>query len=292
MRLFIRLAASTPLPLLHGLGIILGWLTYALSPSYRLRLRAHIELAGLPRATVRRAVAEAGKMVAELPYLWLRPNDRPLGQNVRWQGREHLDTAYASGRGVLLLTPHLGCFEVAAQACAETYGQRWPITVLYRPARQVWLREWVEASRARPGLHTAPSTLAGVRQMIRALRKGEAVGLLPDQVPPRGLGVWVPFFGRPAYTMTLAARLAQQTGATVMLIWGERLARGAGYVMHVRPLTEALPDGDPAQSATVVNRAMEQLILECPEQYLWGYNRYKQPRAEMSPVSGGDSAAG
>ena len=99
--------------------------------------------------------------------------------------------------------------------------------MLYRPARKAWLRELVDTSRTRPGLAVAPATLAGVRQMMRALRRGEAVGLLPDQVPPDGMGVWAPFFGRPAYTMTLAARLVQQTGAALLLAWGERLPRGA-----------------------------------------------------------------
>lgn len=277
------MAAALPLRLLHAVGVLLGWLTYALSPSYRRRLQEHARLAGVSPRQMRQAVAEAGKMVAELPRLWLRPNDQPLGRTISWQGRDALEAAYTSGRGVVLLTPHLGCFEICAQACAEAMGERWPITVLYRPARQLWLREWVEKSRARPGLHTAPAALSGVRQMIRALKKGEAVGLLPDQVPPQGLGVWAPFFGRAAYTMTLAARLAQQTGAAVLLIWGERLPRGAGYVVHVKPLEQALPEGDPAQSAAVVNQAMEDLIRQCPQQYLWGYNRYKQPRPDASP---------
>jgi KDO2-lipid IV(A) lauroyltransferase len=120
-----------------------------------------------------------------------------------------------------------------------------------------------------------------VRQRIRALRRGEAVGLLPDQVPPEGMGVWVPFFDKPAYTMTLAARLVQQTGAVPLLIWGERLPRGAGYTVRVSALGETLPADDPtqAESAAVINRAMERLIRQCPQQYLWGYNRYKTPRS-------------
>ncbi|HEY9237429.1 MAG TPA: lysophospholipid acyltransferase family protein, partial [Burkholderiaceae bacterium] len=128
----------------------------------------------------------------------------------------------------------------------------------------------------------------GVRQMIRALRRGEMVGLLPDQVPPHGMGVWVPFFGRPAYTMTLAARLVQQTGAVPLLIWGERLAHGAGYTVRVSTLGEALPADDPgqAESAAIINRAMERLIRQCPQQYLWGYNRYKQPRAAEQKTEG------
>ena len=105
-------------------------------------------------------------------------------------------------------------FEVTAQALTASFSAKFgPLTVLYRPSRKEGLGQVMEATRARPGLDTAPTTLAGVRQMIKALRAGRAVGLLPDQVPPEGMGQWTPFFGKPAYTMTLAARLALQTGA-------------------------------------------------------------------------------
>jgi KDO2-lipid IV(A) lauroyltransferase len=111
------------------------------------------------------------------------------------------------------------------------------------------------------------------------LRAGQCVGLLPDQVPPEGLGVWVPFFGREAYTMTLSARLAQQTGATVLLFRGERLGWGRGYRLHVQVMQEQLP-GELTAAAAAINQAMEQLILSSPGQYLWAYARYKQPRKE------------
>jgi KDO2-lipid IV(A) lauroyltransferase len=206
---------------------------------------------------------------------------------VRLEGLDLVEAAHAQGKGLLLLTPHLGCFEICAQAYAERFSATFgPITVLYRPARQPWLRAVMEASRTRPGLATAPASLAGVRQMIRALRRGETVGLLPDQVPPDGMGVWARFFDRPAYTMTLAARLVQQTGAIPLLIWGERLPGGAGYTVRFSALGESLPADAQAQaeSAAVINRAMERLIRQCPQQYLWGYHRYKAPRpADPSP---------
>ncbi len=279
----IRWLSRRGLPTLHALGAALGWLAWLASPTYRRHLQAHLAQAGFGAAVRWQAVAEAGRMVAELPWLWLRPVDRPLGDAVRWQGDGLIGQALDDGRGLVLLTPHLGCFEVCAQAIAERFGHRSRLTAMYRPARQPWLRSLEETARARPGLATAPAALAGVRQMIRALRKGEAVGLLPDQVPPDGMGVWAPFYGRPAYTMTLAARLVQQTGAALLLIWAERLPGGHGYVLRVCPAA-ALPasaaDDDTLQvaCATTVNQQMEQLITQCPGQYLWGYNRYKQPR--------------
>ena len=277
-----RILSRCPLWFLHGLGSALGWITYWASPSYRHRFNDNARQAGIAPADARPAIAAAGRMVAELPFLWLRPAGEPIRPSLTWQGDALITDALRAGRGLVLLTPHMGSFEVAAQAIAQRFAAEFgPVTVLYRPARKAALRAVMDESRARPGVATAPASLAGVRLMIRALRRGEAVGLLPDQVPPDGMGVWVPFFGRPAYTMTLAARLVQQTGAVPLLIWGERLPHGAGYTVRVSELGETLPAVDPtqAESAAIVNRAMERLIRQCPQQYLWGYHRYKTPRS-------------
>jgi Kdo2-lipid IVA lauroyltransferase/acyltransferase len=284
MLTLVRWLSRWPLWLLHVLGGWLGWLTYALSPSYRSRLRANAALAGVAVVDRRAAVAEAGRLVSELPRLWLRPAEQAIADPVRWDGLETLQALLDQGRGLVLLTPHLGSFEVSAQAYAERFGKQQPMTVLYRPARKRWLRDLEATARARPALATAPATLSGVRQMLRALKRGETVGLLPDQVPPDGMGVWVPFFGRPAYTMTLAARLVQQTGAAVGLLWTERLPAGKGYVVHAEGLPEPLPAGGGDEvSALVINRAMEAVIRRCPQQYLWGYHRYKSPRQQGGP---------
>jgi len=274
-----RFLSLLPLALLHALGAALGWIVYFASATYRGRFRANVAQAGLSWAAVRPAIAAAGRMAAELPWLWIAQKGRPFGPKLRWEGAELIEAALAEKRGLVLLTPHLGCFEICAQAIAERFTTaESPITVLYRPARQAALRDVMAGSRERPGLATAPASLAGVRQMIRALRKGEAIGLLPDQVPPDGLGVWAPFFGRPAYTMTLAARLVQQTGAALLLIWGERLPGGQGFTVHVLPAPSIAKDAPAEAAAATVNAAMESLIRRAPGQYLWGYHRYKQPR--------------
>jgi KDO2-lipid IV(A) lauroyltransferase len=262
-----------PLWLLHGLGWALGWVVFAASATYRQRFLANAALAGYSFAQVRAAVGHAGCMTAELPRLW-------FGKSVplRWQGEDCIERALGQERGMVFLTPHLGCFEVTAQAIAQRYHERMgPLTVLYRPARQPGLVKVVESGRQRAGMSPVPTNLSGVRMMIRALRQGQAVGLLPDQVPPQGMGHWAPFFGRDAYTMTLGARLALQTGSTVILVWGERLSWGRGYTLHFRDLKEPLPD-QLETAVAQINREMEGLIRECPEQYLWGYGRYKQPR--------------
>jgi KDO2-lipid IV(A) lauroyltransferase len=279
MPVLLRWLSTRSLRSLHALGAVLGWIAYALSPSYRSRLRANAALAGVGAGERRAAVADAGRLVMELPRLWLRPREQAIADPVRWDGAALIEELLARGRGLVLLTPHMGSFEVSGQAYAERFGAQQPITALYRPARKAWLRSLEETARARPRLATAPADFAGVRLMLRALKRGETVGLLPDQVPPEGMGVWVPFFGRPAYTMTLAARLVQQTGAAVAVLWTERLPRGAGYVVHASNLPVALPQaGDDEAAALAVNRSMEAVIRLKPSQYLWGYHRYKSPR--------------
>ena len=273
MLLLYRLASKWPLGLLHAVGAALGWLTWLASPTYRRRFAENSARAGYRFAQVRTAIAHAGRMAAETPRLWF---GAPVP--VQWDGVELIESAYATGRGIVFLTPHMGCFEITAQGAATRFGAtRGPITVLYRPARQAALAQVLATARQREGLETAPTTLTGVRQMIRALRAGQAVGLLPDQVPPEGQGLWSPFFGQPAYTMTLAARLVQQTGATPLLAWGERLPRARGYCIHVQPFAEPL-SSELETAVGQINRAMEQLIRQCPGQYLWGYGRYKTPR--------------
>ena len=271
--ILLRLLSRLPLPLLHLLGAALGWVAFLASGGYRRRFYENAALAGYAASDVRGAVAHAGRMVAELPRLW-------FGAPPRWTWDDGgcIARAYASGRGILFLTPHMGGFELSPQALAADYGAaHGPMTVLYRPARQPWLARLMASARVRPHMASVPTTLAGVRQLLRALRRGEAVGLLPDQVPPEGLGLWSPFFGRPAYTMTLAARLAQQSGAALLLAWTERLPYGRGFTVHVRERSESLPAAL-EDAVAALNRNMEDLIRQCPAQYLWGYARYKGPR--------------
>lgn len=273
MILLFRILGVLPLWLAHAVGTLLGWVAFLGSPTYRRRFLDNARAAGLGLAQVRAAVGAAGRMVGEAPRLWF---GAPVA--VEWIGTDLIDQARAQGRGLLFLTPHLGCFEVCAKDFARRFG---PITVLYRPPRKVRLRPLMEQARSGPNLQAAPTTLAGVKQLLRALQAGEAVGLLPDQVPPQGMGVWAPFFGREAYTMTLSARLARQTGALVVLAWGERLSWGRGYKVHLTPCPP-LP-ADPQAAATAVNAHMEALVRQCPGQYMWGYARYKAPRQERQP---------
>lgn len=280
-----RLLARAPLPLMHAVGGCLGWLVWWLAPDYRRRFKENAESAGFTPAQYRPAIAAAGAMAAELPWLWARPHgESVLPRIVRWEGAEAFEAALAARKGVIIISPHLGCWEILAQALGERYFTSYgPITALFRPARKKWMAELIVGSRDRVGLQTLPTSVAGVRGLIRALRAGGYTGIMPDQVPPLGQGVWAPFFGRPAYTMTLLSRLAQQTGARVFLSLCERLPRGKGYVIHIEPFDGTAlndPKATPEAAARAMNEGIESLIRRLPGQYVWDYARYKQPRGD------------
>ena len=280
MTLLFRFLSYWPLAWLHQLGALLGWLTWIFSPTYRRHMRDNMVLAlgeeGMLRARSA-TIAHAGRQSLELPKIWLRPLEETAARVVKISGWELVEAAAQAGKGIVYLTPHLGCFEVTAQYLS-THA---PITVLYRPPKQAWLQTMIEAGRARAQLHIAAADLTGVRTLLKALKRGEAVGMLPDQAPKVGEGRWIDFFGKPAYTMTLAARLTESGAATIM-VWAERLPDGAGYHFHLQAPTQTLV-GDTEQRAQIISNEIAHLIRLCPEQYLWGYNRYKRPRGVEAP---------
>ena len=266
---------------MQALGGLLGWCAWGLSADFRRQFNRQVAMAQVDPVRARAAIAAAGRMVAELPWVWSRSASVTALSRMDWDGEHHVTEALGSGRGLIIMSPHLGSWEIGAQALAERFGPQFgDWLVLFRPPRKPWLQPLIEQSRQRPHLNGVPTNLTGVRRLVRALKAGGATAILPDQVPSMGLGVWAPMWGQPAYTMTLLPRLVQQTGAVVLLTWCERLP-GGRFVTHFRPLKDpAWSDSEASvqQLATAMNREVEDLVREHPEQYLWGYNRYKQPR--------------
>jgi KDO2-lipid IV(A) lauroyltransferase len=243
-----------------------------MSPTYRAHLLANLAQAGYADARTRReAIVSAGRMLAELPALWFRPQEEVAALVRRVVGAEPAYAARDAGKAIVFLTPHLGSFEITAQYAA----QHTPIAVLYRPPKLAWLEPVMQAGRSRGAIRLVPADVTGVRELFAVLKRGEACGFLPDQVPSEGEGEWADFFGKPAYTMTLAAKLAERPGLACFLAYARRLPRGEGFEIVLRPFPEKLPGERPTRH---LNRALEALVKECPGQYLWGYNRYKTPR--------------
>jgi Kdo2-lipid IVA lauroyltransferase/acyltransferase len=279
----LRQLAKLPLSWIHAAGGAMGWVVYFLSPKYAARLRANLLQSGLWRdekdyqRILRRNIAETGKAATELIPVWFRPVEPALRLVVRAGPIALLEDAERRERGVIYLTPHLGCFDVAALWVA----QHRPITVLYRPPKMKVLQPVIEAGRGRDRVRLAPANLGGVRLLLKALRRGEAVGILPDQVPGGGDGIWTDFFGRPAYTMTLVGKLVKATGASVIMTAALRLPAGAGYAIHFTEFDGNI-SGD--GGARALNAAIERLVKLEPSQYLWSYNRYKVPAGAKAPA--------
>ena len=277
-----RWLAALPLWSFHLLGVVLGWAVWLFSPRFRLLSRENLATAGFHDSRLlRRTVSEAGKGVLELIPVWFRPQADAAGLVREMEGTSIIEEAKAAGRGIIFVTPHLGCFEVTAQWYTQHCG---PMTALFSPPKRGLMAGLIASGRGKPGLRLAAPDLSGIRALYRALRAGEAVGILPDQTPGRGEGEWAPFFGRPAYTMTLVQRLADKTGARIVLAYAERLPWGRGY----RGVVRDMPARRPGEGTTGhLNRALEELIRECPAQYLWSYNRYKVPAGVQAPGSAG-----
>jgi len=276
-----RLIALLPLRALHGIGALVGRVTFAMSGEYAARTKENLRQAHLATdekhfaELLERAISEAGKGMVELPWVWSRPLDQVCATVQSCKGWEHIESAHARGKGIILLTPHWGCFEVVGLYV----GQRMPLTCLYRSPKQGWLEKIMRGGRERGQARLATADVSGVRTLYKALRRGEAIGLLPDQVPSQGEGEWVDFFARPAYTMTLSGRLAQTSGATVLLAFAERLPHGTGYALRFEPLLLDFSKLVPLQ----INMALERVIAISPAQYLWSYNRYKIPSGVTPP---------
>lgn len=272
LKALLRIFAALPLPLIHALGAALGWIIYFSRESFGKRTRKNLTLANLAvserayRRLVNKSICETGKGLLETFAIWFRPLNSALGLVKDCKGWEHVDKALAKGNGIIFLTPHLGCYEITS----IYYATRHPISVLYRPPRKSWLEPLIEQGRNRGLVKLAPTNMNGIRTLLRALKQGEAVGILPDQVPEPGEGEWANFFGYPAYTMTLVGKLAKSTGATVLLAFGERLSWSRGYIIHIEPLgTAPTPQN--------INDGIERMVRKCPEQYLWSYGRFKRP---------------
>jgi len=224
-----------------------------------------------------RAAMELGKGMAELVPIWLLPLESILAWVREVRGMEHVDAARTEGRGLVLLGPHLGCLELAGLYLAA----RFPVTAMYRRPRQDWVHEMMMHGRNRGLGNTVEASMRGVRGLLAALKRKEAVWVLPDQKANKGEGEWVPLFGRWAYMPTLLYRLAQSSGARPLLFFCERLPLGRGYRLVIAPLPD-LPE-EMGAAGERVNAIMETVIRSLPAQYLWTYRIHRLNKGEVTP---------
>lgn len=269
---FVRLLALLPLRWMHAIGSLVGWCVYLVTPKYARRMSENLATSGIAKdgAEFRRllhtCIRQSGKGLTELPAVWFRNDDAAAQLIIECRGWEEIERLHGEGRSIIFLSPHMGCFEIAARYVAL----RFPLTVMYRPQRAAWLNALLVSGRSNKQLELAPTSFKGVRMLSKALRRGHFIGLLPDHAPSLGEGVWATFFGKPAYTVTLPRKLQRASGAAFVMTFGERLPAGKGFRLHFEPLTAENFDEEK------MNRAIENLVRRYPDQYHWHYHRYKR----------------
>ena len=281
MQWLIHLIGLLPLKYLQYVGAFLGLLTYWFSPKDKALIHENLAYAQhlyAFEADPKEVAKSAGKMLTDSLWIWQHPTQAlQKTELIHW---DVVENAMAEGKGLLMLTPHLGAFEMIPRVLAEHF----PATIIYKPAKQLWLNALIEKGRAHPRMNFVPANMQGVRQIARALVRGEAVGILPDQVPGNGEGVWAPFFGKPAYTAVLPAKIALKNNIPTIVFSAIRKPHGAGWAMIAQRITEPF-NSDSVLAATQLNQFLEQVIIKNPEQYLWMYKRYKHPTGAPLPPS-------
>lgn len=224
-----------------------------------------------PQRLARASLVESVKNTFEIALFWRRPEEglrRVMSEN----GDAPLRQAVANREPVLILAPHLGCWEVLNFWLAREFG----LHAMFAPSGLPEVDELVKTGREHFGSTMYPTTARGVAGLVRAMRKGALTAILPDQVADRRSGRFVPFFGQPAYTGTLSCKLAKQTNARVFLAWARRLPGTQGFEIRVRPAHPDIHDDDLDHALTAMNRSIETLIREDPRQYLWSYKRFRR----------------
>lgn len=278
--LLFRLLAKLPLPLLHRIGALFGSIAYHTQPKLRKRILDNLQTAEIitdktaTNTFIKRIFQETAKSGLELTIAWTRSSKEIITLFQEVHGWEHIEAALSEGKGLLLITPHLGSYDLAGRYISHYLP--FPLTAMYRPPKLAWLEPIMNAGRERDNGRTAPANIQGVKRVMKALRSGEATIVLPDQVPSGGEGIWVNFFRRPAYTMTLATKLANMNNVQTLFFCGERLPKGTGFALHIAPMQGEL-NGDIYHDTELINHNIEAWIRRFPTQYLFTYNRYKHP---------------
>ena len=280
--IILRLFSALPLFLLQWIGAVIGLLIYGVSPKYRRRLNQNLNNAALKsgfKPSPLKAACQSGMMFADTLWIWRHPHGAIAKTTVDdWEQFNRLST---NGNGLIILASHMGGFEIIPRI----FSQGMKTTIMYKPARKAWVNTLMVKSRHHPGVDFVEANLGGVRKIKRALKNGEVVGILADQVPSVADGVWAKFFDQFAYTTSFPFKLTRLNNVSTIFVSAERLSFGKGWLVKTQLMLEDFPKCSSA-AATQMNGFFEKQITAKPHQYMWSYNRYKRPSgAELAPVA-------
>ena len=268
---FSLLLTKLSLNSVHTIGVFVGKLYFFFSKKNHKILRDNIQHSkifehSIIEDAIKENINELGKGIIESFFIWGSTKEGSLKLVRNIVGEKYLINAEKRGKGIIFLTPHLGCFEITS----IYYGSKMPITVMYRKARKIWMSDFMINGRKKGKVKPVPADINGLKKVLIALKNAEAVGILPDQVADKGEGEWANFFGRPAYTMVLISKLIKRTDATIIMAYGERLKNGIGFDIHVEEVQRK-----DIETPNDLNKQVENFIKKNPTQYYWSYDRYK-----------------
>ena len=274
------LCAVLPLAWSRALGRSLAWLYWPVGGRSRKVTQRNIELAfpdlnpAEQRDLARRSLAATGELVTEMGHIWLRSWPYVQSLITEVHGAELILDAQREGRGVIVLAPHLGNWEIIGLHL----GVLGSTVSLYEPPALPSLGSMIERARQRSGATLVPTDSRGLARLLKSVKQGNISGILPDQAPPQlNAGENSPFMGVSCFTGTLASNMIRRTGALAVFGFAERVP--GGFVVRYLPAEDAIYDADNSVSLAALNRGVAVCVEHCTAQYQWEYKRFRvRPR--------------
>lgn len=286
----LRIVSFLPLGAAQFIGKWLGLLAWKLGGRPKKITDINLDIC-LPELTEaqrkdlsRDSLAHTGMTALEIPLMWEWPVDKCLGLIKETEGLELVDEALATGKGLILLAPHLGNWELAGLF----FSSRYKMAALYSPPHIKEFEDYMIRVRGRLGSELVRGDRKGLMRLMGILKEGGVAGILPDQSPRGKTNAYAPFFGMDVMTMTLVGKLVQKTGANVLVTYAERLPNGEGFKILVTPAEPGIGADDTVAGATALNQSVEKVVRMAPEQYQWEYKRMRhRPPGNPNPYKPG-----
>ena len=273
IRLFLSLCSILPLKINHLLGALIGNLLYITGSNAKKISAKNIDIC-FPelknkdrRLLVKSALIHTGKNLTESGLIWNQTFSKNASYVKNFNGEHYLD----NGKKTILLVPHIGCWEITGRFLAISRK----VSFMYKPLKSQKQNDYLFKRRNKGNLTMVSADKLGVLKIHRALKKGELIGILPDQDPGDDGGIMVPFFNNNVNTMTLLAKISKKQDTQVLMFWAERLPKGRGYELNLESVDLSESGGALESQVTSMNHYVESLIRRLPEQYMWSYKRFK-----------------
>lgn len=278
IRAILTICSWLPLVALHKIAWFWGTMLYLIPNRTRETTRLNLKTC-FPELNeneinqiTRESLINTACTALEMGKAWLVPIEKTVGLVASAEGYDEFRSAVDAGDGVLLLAPHLSNWEIFGFFACEGVRSNF----MYQPPRIAGLDKLLRNVRARSGIALAPTNRKGVAMLLNALKRGEMVGILPDQVPADSSGLFTPFYGEPALTMTLVSKLLQRTNAKVFCGYAKRLPRSAGFIAVFKEAHPSIYSNDIEESVGGLNKTIESVVNDSVSQYQWEYKRFRR----------------